>query len=60
MMWLGMIATGAIFISVVGLKSWDQVTTRYPTRALWAMAVWNDVADGGLDAESWHGIQEHL
>jgi cytochrome bd-type quinol oxidase subunit 2 len=35
---VGMIATGAIFVSVVGLKSWDQVTVRYPTQALLAMA----------------------
>jgi hypothetical protein len=35
----GMIATGAIFVSIVGLKSWDQVTTQYPTQALLAMAV---------------------
>jgi hypothetical protein len=36
---VGMIATGAIFLSVVGLKTWDQVTFRYPTQALVAMAV---------------------
>jgi NhaP-type Na+/H+ or K+/H+ antiporter len=35
---VGMIATGAIFVSVVGLKSWDQVTVQYPTQALLAMA----------------------
>lgn len=34
----GMIATGAIFVSVVGLKTWDEVTTQYPTQALVAMA----------------------
>jgi hypothetical protein len=34
----GMIATGAIFVSIVGLKSWDEVTTQYPTQALLAMA----------------------
>jgi NhaP-type Na+/H+ or K+/H+ antiporter len=34
----GMIATGAIFVFVVGLKSWDQVTVQYPTQALLAMA----------------------
>jgi hypothetical protein len=38
-MMLGMIATGAIFITVVGLKSWDEVTTQYPTQSLLAMAV---------------------
>jgi hypothetical protein len=35
---VGMIATGAIFLSVVGLKTWDQVTVQYPTQALLAMA----------------------
>jgi NhaP-type Na+/H+ or K+/H+ antiporter len=34
----GMIATGAIFLSVVGLKTWDQVIVQYPTQALLAMA----------------------
>jgi hypothetical protein len=34
----GMIAVGAIFVSVVGLKSWDQLTVHYPTQALLAMA----------------------
>src|SRR4029453_4416687 len=36
---VGMIATGAIFLSIVGLKTWDEVTTQYPTQALLAMAV---------------------
>jgi len=35
---VGMIATGAIFVSVVGVKSWDEVTIQYPTQALLAMA----------------------
>jgi hypothetical protein len=35
---VGMIATGAIFLSVVGLKTWDQVLLQYPTQALLAMA----------------------
>jgi len=35
---VGMIATGAIFLSIVGLKTWDQVTFQYPTQALLAMA----------------------
>jgi hypothetical protein len=34
----GMIATGAIFVAIVGLKSWDQVTAQYPNQALLAMA----------------------
>jgi hypothetical protein len=36
---VGMIATVAIFLSIVGLKTWDEVTTQYPTQALLAMAV---------------------
>jgi cytochrome bd-type quinol oxidase subunit 2 len=35
---VGMIATGAIFLSVVGAKTWDEVTTEYPNQALLAMA----------------------
>lgn len=38
-MTVGMIATGAIFPSIVGLKTWDEVTSQYPTQALLAMAV---------------------
>jgi hypothetical protein len=37
-MMIGMIATGAIFLSAVGVKTWDEVTTTYPTQALLAMA----------------------
>ncbi|MGZ4591623.1 MAG: hypothetical protein ACXV4A_01765 [Actinomycetes bacterium] len=36
---VGMIATSAVFLTVVGLKTWDEVTVQYPTQALWAMAV---------------------
>jgi hypothetical protein len=35
---VGMIATGAIFLSVTGLKTWDEVTVQYPTQVLLAMA----------------------
>jgi cytochrome bd-type quinol oxidase subunit 2 len=35
---IGMLATGAIFLSIVGLKTWDEVTIQYPTQALLAMA----------------------
>lgn len=35
---VGMVATVAIFLSIVGLKTWDQVTIQYPTQALLAMA----------------------
>src|SRR4051794_19796613 len=38
-MTVGMFATGAIFLSVVGVKTWDEVTTQYPTQALLAMAI---------------------
>ena len=36
---VGMIATGAIFVSITGLKTWDEVTVQYPTQVLLAMAV---------------------
>jgi hypothetical protein len=35
---VGMIATGAIFLSVTGLKTWGEVTVQYPNQALLAMA----------------------
>lgn len=35
---VGMIVTGAVFLSVVGMKTWDEVTSQYPTQALVAMA----------------------
>lgn len=35
---LGMVAAAAIFLSMVGLESWDEVTTEYPTQALLVMA----------------------
>jgi hypothetical protein len=34
-----MLATGASFLSIVGLKTWDEATVQYPTQALLAMAV---------------------
>jgi NhaP-type Na+/H+ or K+/H+ antiporter len=36
---VGMIATGAVFLLVVGLKTWDEVTLEYPTQSMVAMAV---------------------
>jgi hypothetical protein len=36
---VGMLATGAIFVWVVGSTSWDEITSVYPTQALVAMAV---------------------
>jgi len=36
---VGMIVTGAIFLSLVGFKTWDQVTVKYPAQALLAVAV---------------------
>jgi hypothetical protein len=38
-MGVGMIATAAIFLTIVGAKTWAEVTTQYPTQALLAMAV---------------------
>ena len=35
---VGMLATGALFLSITGLKTWDQVTIQYPTQVLLAMA----------------------
>lgn len=35
---VGMIATGAIFLSLTGLTTWEQVTVQYPTQVLLAMA----------------------
>jgi hypothetical protein len=35
---VGMIATGAIFVSITGLKTWEEVTVQYPTQVLLAMA----------------------
>jgi hypothetical protein len=37
-MTVGMIGSAAVFLSVVGAKTWDEVTTLYPTQALLAMA----------------------
>jgi hypothetical protein len=34
----GILVTGAVFVFVVGAKSWDQVTSEYPTQALLGMA----------------------
>ena len=34
----GMIATGAIFLTLVGVKTWNEVTIQYPAQALMAMA----------------------
>src|SRR3954447_8005960 len=45
---VGMIATGAIFFSIVGLKTWDEVTTRSPTKALLAMAAGMTIPMVGL------------
>jgi len=35
---VGMITAGAIFLTIVGAKTWDEVTVQYPTQALLAMA----------------------
>jgi hypothetical protein len=36
---VGMVASGAILMAVVGLKSWNEVTIQYPNQALLVMAV---------------------
>ena len=54
---VGMIATGAIFLAIVGVKTWDEVTTDYPTQSLLAMAAgmtlpmvaWNDASRDGME-----------
>lgn len=38
-MMVGMMAAGATFLSIVGAKTWDEITTQYPTQALVAMAI---------------------
>jgi hypothetical protein len=35
----GMLATGAIFLWIVGLQTWNEITIVYPTQALVSMAV---------------------
>jgi hypothetical protein len=35
----GMFVTGAVFVSVVGIKTWNEITIVYPTQALLAMGV---------------------
>jgi hypothetical protein len=36
---VGMFLTGVVFVSVMGLKAWDEVTSVYPTQALLSMAI---------------------
>jgi hypothetical protein len=38
-MMVGMIAAGAALLTMVGLKTWDEVTTQYGTQALIGMAI---------------------
>jgi hypothetical protein len=35
---LGMVAAGAIFLLITGLKTWDEAAVQYPTQALLAIA----------------------
>jgi hypothetical protein len=35
---VGMVATGAIFLFITGLKTWDDAAVQYPTQALLAIA----------------------
>ena len=37
-MLVGMFAAAAVFLGIVGLKTWDEVTSQYPTQALLVMA----------------------
>jgi hypothetical protein len=37
-MMVGMVATGAILLYIVGLKTWEEVTVQYPTQSLLAIA----------------------
>ena len=41
---VAMLVTGAIFLYIVGLKTWDEVTLQYPTQALLAMAAGMTIA----------------
>jgi hypothetical protein len=34
----GMLVTGAVFLSIVGLQTWNEITIVYPTQALVSMA----------------------
>jgi hypothetical protein len=38
-MMVGMVVSGAVLLSVVGLKTWEEVTTQYGAQALLVMAV---------------------
>jgi len=38
-MMIGMIASAAVLLTFVGLKTWDEVTTQYGTQALITMAI---------------------
>jgi hypothetical protein len=35
----GMLATGAVFLWIVGLQTWNEITIVYPTQALVSMAL---------------------
>ena len=57
---VGMIATCAIFLTIVGLKTWDEVTSQYPTQALLAMAVGMTLPMVAWMRYRRHGSAEHL
>ena len=54
---VGMLATGAIFLSIVGSKTWDQVTVQYPPGPA-GDGGRDDHPSGGLDALPGNGTPE--
>jgi hypothetical protein len=54
---VGMLATGAIFLSIVGSKTWDQVTVQYPPGPA-GDGGRDDHPNGGLDALPGNGTPE--
>ena len=57
---VGMIATGAIFIAIVGPMTWDEVTTQYPTQSLVAMAAGMTVPMVAWMLHRRYGVEELL
>jgi hypothetical protein len=57
---VGMLLTGGIFLSIVGLKTWDEVTVQLPHAGAAGDDGRNDHPNGGLDAIPRYGTQERL
>ena len=55
---VGMFATVAVFLSIVGLKTWDEVTTPVPEAGTVGHGGRHDGPDGHLDAVPGHGVDE--